>query len=168
MRSAGAASVFQNGAPTPNLFLKRGNDENDAAIPNWGLKTPSCSDSPFRSPPTSVPRGPSYSPMIRIRQERELMQTPKPSDRAIRDLCRGASFVKPPQWLDILAKVLPVVIFVSCVLLFVFPPCAAVFVVALALYGYVRGKLKKAIEIGEKQRPVPSFAFPARTKPMLF
>ena len=156
-------------AQSPGMFLKAGNGKGRRCLEEMGL-SPACSDSPFRSPPTSVPRGNSFNEiqLQRIKSERELMQTPKATDSVIRDLCRGAAFVKPPKTLDVLSKVLPVVIFLSLVLLFVFPPCAAVFVGALAWYAYVRRAIKRHIEIGEKNRPVPKFVCPTPRNNMLW
>lgn len=145
------------------MFVLRGMDEEIKSRPSDLGFT-----SAHSSPSSSGHRDTQFAARLQIRNERELMRTPRASEKLITDVCRGAPFVQIPTSMKILGKVLPVVIFLSLVLLFVCPPCAAVFVGSSLWYWHVKKQTKKFIEIGERNRPVPSFTCPTPTRNMLY
>ena len=120
----------------------------------------------IESAPRAAPSGQNVK--AQVKKERALNRTPRASDQLIDDVCRGAPFVGVPAWMRVLGYVLPVVMFLSVVLLFVFPPCAVVFVGSSVGYWYVRRETKRFIEIGERNRPVPKFTCPTPVRNMLY
>ena len=143
------------------LFVLRGLDDEIKSRPlDCRGRSPSPAPSPLGQSETKF--------KAQVKKERALNKTPRASDQLIENVCGGAPFVRVPAWMKVLGYVLPVVMFLSVVLLFVFPPCAVVFVASAVGYWYVRRETKRFIEIGERNRPVPKFTCPTPVRNMLY
>lgn len=124
-----------------------------------GFPSPELPPSIFRSPQASIIRSPSYGIASHHfslnEQERFVLETPKADKRDVDRILEGKPILPPSEPLNTLSYVFPILIFVSFLLLFVFPPCAFVF--CFSLIGYAINSFLIKRENKKRMNQVPKF-----------